>query len=229
MDYQFRFWNSLLNPSKLAFALDNQDQDYQIKGYQSRFYMVIGLTILFFVIRSIWGMGTENLTYLFATNLEEEYIVSRYLSVLGAAIKGLLFFAFHYLVISLCLSILTDHSFKAISKIQLFVIASILIEKVILFLVFAMSGFTTAISFLSLGPVSTYLTDDSFVLFFLNQLTIATAATIIIQYTFLSKWEEENKGLLLAKIIAVQIFFALVTAGISVLPLYDYVSKVVGL
>ncbi|MFC7684616.1 hypothetical protein [Ureibacillus sp. GCM10028918] len=229
MDYQFRFWHSLLNPSKLAFALDNQEQDYHIKGYRYRFYVLLGLTVLFFVVRGIWGMGTENLTHLFAANLEEEYIVSRYLSVIGAAIKGLLFFVFHYYFISLCLSILTDHSFKAISKIQLFVIASILVEKVIVFLVFSMSGFTTAISFLSLGPVSTYLTDDSFVIFFFNQLTIATAATIFIQYIFLSKWEEDGKGLLLAKIIAVQIFFALVTAAISILPLYDYISKVVGL
>ncbi|MDN4495315.1 hypothetical protein [Ureibacillus aquaedulcis] len=229
MDYQFRFWHSLFNPDKLAFALDNQEQDHQIKGYRSRFYILLCLTILFFVIRGIWGMGTENLTHLMATNLEEEYIASRYLSVLGAAIKGLLFFIFHYFFISLCLSILTDHSFKAISKIQLFVIASILIEKAILFLVFAMSGFTTTISFLSLGPISTYLTDESFVIFFFNQLTIATAATIFIQYTFLSKWEEESKRALLVKIIAVQIFFALVAAGISILPLYDYVSKVVGL
>lgn len=228
MDYQFKFWNSLLNPSKLAFALDNQEQGYRIKGYHSRFYILLGLTILLFVTRNIWGTGTENLSYLMAANIEEEYIASRYLSLFGAAVKGLLFFVFHYYIISLCLSILTDHSFKAISKIQLFVIAGILIEKVILFLVFAMSGFTTAISFLSLGPVSTYITDDSFVIFFFNQLTIATAATIFIQYTFLSKWEEEGKRMLLAKIIAVQIFFALVTAGISILPLYDYVSKVVG-
>ncbi|QCR32948.1 hypothetical protein [Lysinibacillus sp. SGAir0095] len=229
MDYQFRFWHSLLNPSKLAFALDNQEQDYQIKGYRSRFFILLGITILFFVIRSIWGMGSENLTYLLAENLEEEYIVSRYLSVFGAVVKGLLFFAFHYYFISICLAILTDHSFRAISKIQLFVLASILLEKVILFSVFTLSGFTTAISFLSLGPISTYITDDSFVIYFFNQLTIATAASIYIQYNFLSRWEEESKGLLLTKIIGLHIFFALVTAGISILPLYDYVTKVVGL
>lgn len=229
MDYQFRFWHSLLNPSKLAFALDNEEQAAQIKGYHSRFFTLLVCTIVFFVIRAVWGMGTENLTYLLAINLEDEYIASRYLSVVGALIKGLLFFVFHYYFISLCLSILTDHSFKAITKIQIFVIASILIEKVILFFIFALAGFTTTISFLSLGPISTYLTDDSFIIFFFNELTIATAATIIIQYCFLSKWEEEGKGLLLMKIISVQIFFALVTAGISILPLYDYVSKVVGL
>ena len=229
MDYQFRFWHALLNPGKFAFALDNQEQDYQIKGYHSRFFILLGITVLFFVIRSIWGMGSENLTYLLAKNLEEEYIVSRYLSVFGAVIKGILFFAFHYYFIAICLAILTDYSFKAISKIQIFVIASILIEKAILFFVFALSGFTTPISFLSLGPISTYLTDESFVIYFFNQLSIATAATILIQYSFLSKWEEESKGLLLTKIIGIHIFFALVTAGISVLPLYDYVTKVVGL
>ncbi|HWK24389.1 MAG TPA: hypothetical protein VNS08_15280 [Ureibacillus sp.] len=229
MDYQFRFWHALLNPSKLAFALDNQETDYQIKGYRSRFFILLGLTIVFFVLRAIWGMGTENLTYLYATNLEEEYITSRYLAVLGAIIKGLLFFAFHYYFITLCLSILTDYSFKAISKVQVFVIASILIEKAILFLVYAVAGYTTPISFLSLGPISTYLTDENFVVYFFNQLSIATIVTVLIQYMYLSKWEDESKGLLLAKIIAIQIFFALITAGISVIPIYDYVSRVVGL
>ncbi|MCM3387995.1 hypothetical protein M3649_07580 [Ureibacillus chungkukjangi] len=229
MDYQFRFWHSLLNPSKLAFAVDNQEQDHRLKGYHSRFFILLGLTISFFVIRSVWGMGSENLTHLMAENLEEEYIVGRYLAALGAAIKGLLFFAFHYYFVAICLAILTDYSFKAISKIQIFVIASILLEKAILFIVFAMSGFTTAISFLSLGPISTYLTDESFVIYFFNQLSIATAVAIFIQYSFLSQWEDESKGLLLTKIIGIHIFFALVTAGISVLPLYDYVTKVVGL
>lgn len=229
MDYQFRFWHSLLNPGKFAFALDNQEQDIKLKGYNKRFFALLGLTILFFIIRAIWGMGTENLTHLLAANLEDEYTVSRFLAVIGEVVKGLLFFAFHYYFIALCLAILTDHSFKAVSKIQIFVIASILIEKVIVFIVFALSGFTTAISFLSLGPISTYLTDDSFAIFFFNQLTIATVATVVIQYIVLSRWEEESKGLLLTKIIGIQIFFALVTAGISVLPLYDYVSKVVGL
>ena len=229
MDYQFRFWHSLLDPSKLAFALDNHEQNYHVKGYYSRFFTLLGLTIFFFAIRNIWGMGSENLTYLLAINLEEEYIVSRYLSVAGAVIKGLLFFTFHYYFISICLAILTDQSFKAISKIQIFTIAIILLEKAILFLVFALSGFTTALSFLSLGPISTYLTNESFVIYFANQLSIATAATIFIQYSFLSKWEEESKGLLLTKIIGIHIFFALVTAGISVLPLYDYITKVVGL
>lgn len=228
MDYQFRFWHALLNPSKFAFALDNQDGDCQITGYHKRFFTLLALTILFFAIRSIWGMGTERLTYLFSMNLEEAYTVSRYISLLGAIIKGFVFFAFHYYFMSLCLSILTDYSFKAISKIQLFVIASILLEKFILFFVYVLSGFATPVSFLSLGPISTYITNDNFVISFLNQLTFATAATVVIQYSFLSKWEEESKGFLLTKIIAIQIFFALITAGISILPLYDYFSKVVG-
>ncbi|HWL13098.1 MAG TPA: hypothetical protein VNQ57_08895 [Ureibacillus sp.] len=229
MDYQFRFWHSLFNPSTLAFSLDHQEKGSRIKGYNSRFFVLLGLTIVFFLLRAIWGMGSESTTHLLAANMQEEYIVSRYLSAAGAIIKGLLFFFFHYYLISMCLSILTDFSFKAITKIQLFVIAGILLEKLILFFAFALSGYTTAVSFLSLGPISTYVTDDSFIVFFFNQLSIATAATIFIQYMFLSKWEEESKGLLLTKIIAIQIFFALLTAGISVLPIYDYIARVVGL
>ncbi|RHW38605.1 hypothetical protein D1B33_06930 [Lysinibacillus yapensis] len=227
MDYQFRFWHSLLNPSKLAFVLDQEE--YTLKGYRSRLFLIFGFTILLYILRDVWGMGTAGLTYLNAANLQEEYIISRYMSLIGAALLGLLWFLFHYYLIPFCLSILTDLSFKAISKIQIFVIASILVEKLIVFIVFTMVGYTAQTSFLSLGPISAYFIEDSFFNYFFNQLTIATAATVVIQYLFLSKWEEDSKGLLLAKIIAVQIFFALVTAGISILPLYDYFSKVVGL
>lgn len=229
MNYQFRFWHSLFNPSQLAFALDNQEQGDHIKGYRLRFFTVLTFIIILYMIRDIWGMGSESLTNLFVSNSQEEYVVSRYLSLLGAAINGLLFFIFHYYVISFCLFVLTDLPFKSISKVQLFVISSILVEKFILFFVHMMMGYTTPISFLSLGPITTYLSDDTFLIYFLNQLSVATIATIVIQYIFLSKWEEESKGLLLTKIIGVQIFFALITAGISVIPLKDYLSKVVGL
>lgn len=227
MDYQFRFWHSLLNPGKLAFVLDQEE--YTLKGYRGRFWLIFALAILLYILRDFWGMGTDGLSYLFAADMQEEYIAGRYVSIIGAALMGALFFLFHYYLIPLFLSILTDTSFKAIARIQIFVIAAILLEKLILFIVFAMVGYTTPFSFLSLGPISTYLIDESFINYFFNQLTIATVATIVIQYLFLSKWEEESKGVLLAKIIAVQVFFALVTAGISILPLYDYISKVVGL
>lgn len=229
MDYQFRFWHSLFNPSKFAFALDNQDQGYQIKGYRMKFFVLFFVYIGFYIMRDLWGMGTDGLTYFSTSNLYEEYVVSRYLSILGAAIEGMLFFLFHYYIISFCLYVLTDLPFRSISKIQLFVITSILIEKVILFIVFVMVGYTTPLSFLSFGPLTSYLVDDSFVIYFLNQITVATVVTVVIQYVFISKWEEESKGILLTKIIIVQLFFALLTAAISVIPLKDYLLKVVGL
>lgn len=229
MDYQFRFWHSLFNPSKFAFALDNQDQGYQIKGYRMKFFVLFFVYIGFYIIRDLWGMGTDGLTYFSTSNLYEEYVVSRYLSILGAGIEGMLFFLFHYYIISFCLYVLTDLPFRSISKIQLFVITSILIEKVILFIVFVMVGYTTPLSFLSFGPLTSYLVDDSFVIYFLNQITVATVVTVVIQYVFISKWEEESKGILLTKIIIVQLFFALLTAAISVIPLKDYLLKVVGL
>lgn len=229
MDYQFRFWHSLFNPSKLAFALDNEEQGYQIKGYRSKFFVLFFSMVIFYIVRDLWGMGTEGLSYFSVSDMYEEFVVSRYLSTLGAAIEGMLFFLFHYYLISFCLYVLTDFPFRSISKIQLFVIASILIEKVILFIVFVMVGYTTPISFLSLGPITSYLVNDSFVIYFLNQITVATVATVVIQYVFLSKWEEESKGILLTKIIIVQLFFALITAAISVVPIKDYLLKVVGL
>jgi len=53
--------------------------------------------------------------------------------------------------------------------------------------------------------------------------------TIVVQYTFLSKWEEEaSRKLLVVKIIGIQLFMALFVGLISVLPLKEWIIRGLG-
>lgn len=226
MIYKYKFWHSLFHPSQFALALD---EDYQLKGYRLRYWILFLLTVALFLGRDLWGMGTENLTTLYASNINDEFIFSRMMSAIGAACWGILFFLFQYIVVSFILSILTDFSFRAIAKVQLFVIAILFIEKLVLWIVFAIAGFTTEFSLFSFAPIISTFTEDRFFLHLIDHLSAGVIISIAVQYIFLSKWEAESKFTLLAKIIVLQLFFALIIAGMSIMPINEWIVRVVGL
>ena len=204
--------------------LEHEEQLEKIRGYKRALWMLFLTTLLFFAVRNIWGMHTEGLTALLANGLDDRYMFARLISLGGAILWAISFFIFHYFVITYLLHLLTDLPFKWIQKVQLYVIAFIVLEKVITFIVFAIAGFTTPFTFFSLAPMTAYFYQHEFLLYFLNQLTVATVISVFIQYTFLSQWEEESKKALLAKLILVQIGFALIVAIISVLPIFKWIE-----
>ncbi|MFJ5790513.1 hypothetical protein ACIQXW_12640 [Lysinibacillus sp. NPDC097162] len=174
-------------------------------------------------------MGTENLTSLFAMNHQDEYYTARLLSMVGAIVWGIIYFCFHYYGVTYILHLLTDIPYKWIQKVQLYVVAFLLIEKAILFAVFYAVGYSTSFSFFSLAPVIQQVLDKDVVLFIINQLTVTTVLTIIVHFTFLSKWEEaSDRKVLLAKIIVLQVIMAVIVGMISVLPLQEWITRGLG-
>ncbi len=225
MVYKYKFWHSLFHPSHFSHALDEQ---YELKGYRLRFWIIFLFTVALFLGRDLWGMGTENLTSLYASNLNDEFVFSRIMSAIGAICWGILFFLFQYFGVSMILSILTDISFRAISKVQLFVITILIVEKFVMWMIFAIAGFTTELSLFSFAPIIATFIEDHFVIYIIDFLSAATILTIAVQYRFLSKWEVESKFILLVKIIVLQLFFALIIAGIRIMPIDQWIVRVVG-
>jgi len=225
MFYHYKFWHSLKNPTYFTKIVE----EGEIIGYKKRSLTVFLLFILLFAAREFWGMGTENLTSLFAMDLHNEYYVARLLSMLGAILWAIVYFCFHYYGVTYLLHLLTDIPYTWIKKVQLYVVTFLLIEKAILFIVFAAAGYSTLFSFFSLAPLAMQVIDTDYVLFTINQLTVATVLTIVVQYTFLSKWEEEaSRKMLVVKIIGIQLFMALFVGLISVLPLKEWITRGLG-
>lgn len=208
--------------------LEQDEQDVKIQGYKRSFWLIFLATIVIFAIRNIWGMHTEGLTTLFAEGLDDLYMFARLISLSGAVLWAIGFFLFHYFVLTYVLHLITDLPYKWLRKVQLYVIFFIIVEKFITFIVFAVAGFTTPFTFFSLAPMTAYVFDDVFALYFLNQLTVSTLVAVIIQYRFLSQWEEGSKRVLLTKLICVPIIVALIVAGISILPIYDWIQGGLG-
>lgn len=226
MIYDFSFWRHLVQPSNFTFLLNKEyEEEATIRGYKRSLTFVFLFTLLYFVIRNIWGINTESLTQLLATGLDDRYVVARLFSLAGAIILAILFWLFHYYGIPYVIASLTELPFKWIQKVQLFVIFFIVLEKALTFIVFAIAGFNTPFTFFSLAPMTAYIYYHEFLLFFLNQLTVATLVTVFIQYKFLSGWSEDSKKGLILKLILIQVTIALVTAVISILPIFDWIER----
>lgn len=224
MFYRYKFWHSLTHPTYFTQIVE----EGELIGYKKRSLTVFILCIFLFTAREFWGMGTESLTTLFATDAQDQYYVARLLSMVGTILWAILYFCFHYYGVTYFLHLFTEIPYKWIQKVQLYVVTFLLIEKAILFAVFYGVGYTTTFSFLSLAPLAQQMIETDFVLFTINQITVATVLTIIVQYTFLSKWEEESRKSLLAKIIILQLFIAIFIGMISVLPLQEWITRGLG-
>ena len=225
MFYHYKFWHSLINPAYFTQILEHG----KIAGYKKRSFMVFMLFILLFAAREFWGMGTESLTTLFAMDLQDDYYIARLLSMVGAILWAICYFSFHYYGVTYILHLFTEIPYKWIQKVQLYVVVFLLIEKAILFAVFFCVGYSTTFSFFSLAPLAQQFIEEDVFLFSINQFTVATVLTIIVQYTFLSRWEEEtSRKALLAKILFLQIIMAIFVGMISVLPLQEWLSRGLG-
>lgn len=225
MFYHYKFWHSLTHPTYFTQIVENGE----ITGYKKRSFTVFILFILLFAAREFWGMGTESLTTLFAMDFHDEYYVARLLSMVGAILWAILYFCFHYYGVTYLLHLFTEIPYKWIQTVQLYVVTFLLLEKAILFAVFYGVGYSTTFSFFSLAPLVQQFIDTDAVLFAINQLTVATVLTIVVQFTFLSKWEEEtSRKALLAKIIFLQIIMAIFVGMISVLPLQEWLIRGLG-
>ncbi|MFJ7952298.1 hypothetical protein ACIQZG_12310 [Lysinibacillus sp. NPDC096418] len=225
MFYHYKFWHSLTHPTYFTQIVENGE----IAGYKKRSFTVFILFILLFATREYWGMGTESLTTLFAMNSQDEYYTARLLSMVGTIVWAILYFCFHYYGVPYFLHQLTEIPFKWIQKVQLYVVTFLLLEKAILFAVFYAVGYSTTFSFFSLAPLAQQFIGTDVVLFAINQLTVATVLTIFVQFTFLSKWEDEaSRKSLLAKIIFLQIIMAIFVGMVSVLPLQEWLIRGLG-
>ena len=176
---------------------------------------MFGFTLLYFIIRNLWGMNTNHLTYLYANGELDQYSYARLISFVGAIVLGIVFFLFHYYVVPYIIFVFTQNiEFRWIQKVQLYVIPVIILEKLITIFVFAMFGFATPFTFFSLAPMVSYIYYEDVLLYFLNQLTVASVVTVWIQYTFLAQWEDRKKALLV-KLIIIQLVFAILVACFS--------------
>lgn len=225
MVFDFKFWQFLTNPHRLAV----QQQTSTMRGFKKRVAAVLLIGILLFAIREIWGMNTESLTSLLSTMTTTDYTIARYTSLAVAIIWSLLYMSFHFWGVAYILSAVTSIPFKKLLPLQLLIIGLLLIEKALVFLVFTMTSATANVSFLSFGPLAVTFLDNWYLILFLNQLTVTTALIISLQYRFIRSYPSDNNWhRMLPVLIGIHVAMALVTAAIGFIPIDTWFDGIIG-
>ncbi|WP_391120011.1 hypothetical protein [Psychrobacillus sp. L3] len=218
MFFEFRFWKNLFNQNDLMESLNNAT----MRHFEKRVWLVTFLGMLLYALRDIWGMHTEGLTTIFVNGYGDTYSVARIASLLGAIIWSILFMAFHFFGMAFLYHKITAVDLSKAAVLQLFVVALLLMEKALIFFIFAIVGYTTDYSLLSFGPLAATYIENEFFIYFFNQLTLITALIIAIQFQFLRAFTKMSARNLFIILIAVQIVLALISATFSVLPLQTW-------
>lgn len=224
---EFHYWQQLSQPSRLTHNLESSENG-KLKGYIKWVAIILGFTLAYFVVREIWGMNTTQLTYLLVNGEYDQYRFARLISLVGAVLTGVFYFLFYYYFIPGILYAFTnDIPYRWIQKIQLYVIPIIIVEKLITVIIFAAVGFATPFTFFSMAPIVSYVYYQDYLLYFLNQITVATVVTVWIQYTFLAQWENRKKAILI-NLILLQLILAAIVAFISILPVATWIEGWLG-
>ncbi|MBD7984609.1 hypothetical protein H9649_08460 [Sporosarcina sp. Sa2YVA2] len=225
MFFDYRFWHYVTRPHDLATAI----QTSEMRQFNRRLVIVFITGILLFVLRNLWGLNTESLTALLTTMSTSDYIIARYASLAGTIIWSAIYIAFHLFGVAYILSLLTKVPYKQLVPLQLLVTGLLLLEKALLFGVFAIKGSTVSLSFLSFGPLAVTIMDNWYLILFMNQLTIFSALIITLQYRYIRTFIVEGKRKEhFWMIIGLHVAMALVTAAVAFIPFDTLLNSVFG-
>ncbi|MGO1057631.1 hypothetical protein ACTL32_00735 [Planococcus sp. FY231025] len=190
-----------------------------MQKFNRRLAWIFAFGLLLFAVREIWGMNTASLTPYLANGLWSDYTLARWTSLLGTLLWAGIYMAFHTYGVAYLFLLLTKMRWRPALVMQSYVLALLLIEKALLFLVFAVAGYTMPVSLFSFGPLAATFLDMPFLTFFFNQLTVFTALIIAFQYRFVRSFTEVAPKKLLFVLILVYVLVALAIAGLSYVPI----------
>lgn len=225
MFFEYRFWHYLTRPDELALNLQNST----MRNFTQRLVIVLLTGIVLFSLRNIWGMNTETLTSLMVSMTTTDYILARFASLAGAIIWSLLYIGFHIFGVAFILSGLTKIPYHRLVPLQVLMTGILLMEKAVIFIVFAIKGVTVNLSFLSFGPLAATVMENWYLILFLNQLTITSALIISLQYRFIKEVRpHENRRAYLWMLVGMHTAMALITASVAFIPFNSMLNSIFG-
>ena len=217
MIFDFKFWHYFARQGQLIHNLENSEMRY----FNKRLGWLFALGILLFALREVWGMNTSSLTpYLVAGDFDT-YTLARWISLAGTLIWAGIYLAFHTYGAAFLFSRILKTPWRAVLVLQTYVTAILVIEKALLFFIFAGLGYTTYLSLFSFGPLAAMFFDHSFIILSFNQLTIFTSLIIAIQYRFLRNYVKFSPKLLLFGLILLPLLVAMAIGAFSFVPIAD--------
>lgn len=217
MIFDFKFWHYFARQGQLIHNLENSE----MRHFNKRLGWLFALGVLLFALREIWGMNNSSLTRYLVAGDFDTYTLARWTSLAGTLIWAGIYLAFHTYGAAFLFSRFLKVPWRAVLVMQTYVTAILLIEKALLFFIFAALGYTTYLSLFSFGPIASMVFNHPFIILTFNQLTIFTSLIIAIQYRFLRNFVKFSPKILLFGLILLHVFIALFIGALSFIPLEE--------
>lgn len=220
MIFDFRFWHYFIRQGELIHNL----QQGEMRQFNKRLGWIFAFGILVFALREIWGMNTASLTPYLAQGQWAEYTLARWTSLAGTLIWAGVYLAFHSFGAAFLFRKFLKMPWRAAIVMQTYVLGLLVIEKALLFLIFALAGFTMPVSLFSFGPLAATFIGIPLLIYFFNQLTIFTSLIIAVQYRYIRSFTKYSPKLILLLLIIGHALVALAIASLSYIPLGEMLS-----
>ncbi|AIY06339.1 hypothetical protein Plano_2374 [Planococcus sp. PAMC 21323] len=216
----FRFWHFFPRQGQLIHNIKTTE----MRDVNKRIAWIFAIGLLVFALGEIWGMNTDSLTPILAAGMWDAYTLARWTSLVGTLLWAGFYLAFHLYGAAFLFNKIVKVAWRAALIMQLYVVALLIIEKGLIFLLFALTGFAMSVSIFSFGPIAATFLDHQYLIYFFNQLTIFTSLIIAVQYRFIRSFTKINPKLILFGLIMLHILVALVVASFSLIPTDDMLS-----
>ncbi|CEG21965.1 hypothetical protein BN1080_00885 [Planococcus massiliensis] len=220
MIFDFKFWHYFTRQGELIHNL----HESEMRRFNQRLAWIFALGLLVFALREIWGMNTSSLTPYLAAGEWDTYTLARWTSLAGTLIWAGLYLAFHSYGVAYLFARITKMPWRSALVMQTYVLALLIIEKAITFVIFAVVGYTLPVSMLSFGPMAASFLDVPFLTFFFNQLTLFTALIVAVQYRYVRSFTEYSPKKVLFALILIHVVVALAVASFSLIPLDEIIA-----
>lgn len=221
MIFDFKFWRYFTDQGELIHNLHNAE----MRNFNRRLAWVLTLGLLLFALREIWGMNTASLTPYLANGMTDIYTLARWTSLAGTLLWAGVYLAFHSYAVAFLFHKIARMPWRAAIVMQTYVLGLLIIEKALIFILFAVPGITMSVSIFSFGPLAATFLDYPFLTFFFNQLTIFTALIIALQYRYVRSFTSISPKLILMILILLHIAAALLVASLDFVPLDDLLNN----
>ncbi|RNF40323.1 hypothetical protein EEX84_04980 [Planococcus salinus] len=195
-----------------------------MRNFNRRLVWILVLGLLVFALREIWGMNTASLTPYLSSGMTDVYTLARWTSLAGTLLWAGVYLAFHSYAVAFLFHKIAKMPWRAALVMQTYVLSLLVIEKALIFLLFAVPGVTLSVSIFSFGPLAATFLDMPFLTYFFNQLTIFTALIIAIQYRYVRSFTKISPKVILFVLILLHIAAALLVASLDFVPLDDMLN-----
>lgn len=220
MIFDFKFWYYFGRQGLLIHNL----QTNTMRNFGRRIGVILLIGLIVFAMRGIWGMNTASLTPFIAANMWDTYTLARWTSLLGLMLWAGVYLAFHSYGVAFLFNKIGRMPWKPALVMQAYVVALLIIEKLLVFVVFAALGYTMTVSVFSFGPLAATFLEHTYWIYFFNQLSVFTALIIGLQYRYVKSFTAYKPALILFVLLLLHLAAAAFVASFSIMPINEWLD-----